>query len=111
MLLTLLKFQTVFDNVDAYLDQFVSRLYSLNQYGIPEAGFGFVYDRKSAIYAAVYKKVLAHKERWTKKFNDFDHLTTVQLPLVGTDEERIEILQNSRTNHLNQLYGSHRTYR
>ena len=83
------------DQIDALSGHFINHLHRLNQFGMPQTGFGFIYDRKSSIYAAVYKKVLDYKKRWEEKKTTFEDLMTNQFPAATTDEERIGILQKA----------------
>lgn len=96
------NFEITFDNkdtiiaqVDVVVGHFINYLHQLSQFGIPQAGFGFVYDRKSAIYAAVYKKVLDYKKRWEEKILTYNDLMGPQLSDAMTDEEKISILQKA----------------
>ena len=81
--------------IDAILVHFINHLHLLNQFGMPQTGFGFIYDRKSAIYAAVYKKVLDYKKRWEEKKTAFDILMTNRFSEATTDEEKITVLQKA----------------
>lgn len=81
--------------IDTLSEHFIDNLHHLNQFGMPQTGFGFIYDRKSTIYAAVYKKVLDYKKRWEEKKAEFNNLMMNQLPAATTDEERISILQKA----------------
>ncbi|MFQ5636633.1 MAG: hypothetical protein ACE5IR_01395 [bacterium] len=81
--------------IDTLSGHFINHLHRLNQFGLPQTGFGFIYDRISAIYAAVYKKVLDYKKRWDEKKTAYDDLIDNQLPAAATDEEKMSILQKA----------------
>lgn len=87
--------EQIIAGIDDYLDLFVNRLYTLSRFGIPHSGFGFIYDRKAAIYNAFYKIVLDYEQRWQEKNTSYEDLISVQLPAAATDEEKLEILQKA----------------
>jgi hypothetical protein len=81
--------------IDALAGQFADQLHLLNQFGMPRTGFGFIFDRKSAIYARVYKMVLDYKKRWEEKSAAFDDLINNHLDAAATDEEKVLVLQKA----------------
>jgi hypothetical protein len=81
--------------IDTLLGYFITYLSLLNQFGMPQTGFGFIYDRKSDIYAAIYKKVLEYKKRWVEKKDAFMDLMDNQFPAATIDDEKISILQKA----------------
>ncbi len=90
----------IIDKIDAVVGNFITHLHQLSQYGIPQSGFGFIYDRKSSIYSVVYKKVLDYRNRWLEKQIKYDDLidsTQPQPPdfVETTDEEKYSILQRA----------------
>ena len=91
----------IIDGIDDYITHFISHLKSTNQFGIPQSGFGFVYDRKASFYSALYKKVLKYKKRWEDKAEKYDDFIQQLLPPVApgdeilTDEQKIEVLQKA----------------
>ena len=74
--------------LDALIGSFTAHLRKLSLFGIPQAGFGFVYDRRRDIFVALYRRVVAYKNRWVDKGLEFDELVTVLIPGAPTDEER-----------------------
>jgi hypothetical protein len=84
----------IIGKIDAYIELFLNRLHSLSQFGIPQAGFGFIFDRKAAIYADFYKKVLEYKKRWEGKAIKYDNLIA-DFTSVSSDVEKLEILQKA----------------
>ncbi|MCZ6900426.1 MAG: hypothetical protein O7F74_09330, partial [Bacteroidetes bacterium] len=91
---TLANQQQITDNLDDYVGLFLTRLSSLSKFGIPQTGFGFIYDRKASIYIAIYKKVLDYKKRWEDKQTKYSDLM-VDFGNATSDEEKIEILQKT----------------
>ncbi len=93
--------EQIIDGIDDYIVNFISHLRSINKFGIPQAGFGFVYDRKAGVYSAFYKKVLEYKNRWEDKISKYDVLMNKLQPpfspgdAILTDEQKIEILQQA----------------
>jgi hypothetical protein len=80
---------------DNRLDRFVAHLNELSRFGILEAGFGFVYDRRRAIHAAVRTAVAEYRNRWRERRDQYDDLIDNQLPAATTDEERYRILADA----------------
>lgn len=93
--ITLGNKNAIMAQVDALVGHFINHLHKLSQFGIPQSGFGFIYDRKSAIYSDVYKKVVDYKSRWLKKQAKYEDLIDTQLPAATTDEERFFIMQEA----------------
>jgi hypothetical protein len=91
--------------IDTLAGHFINHLHRLNQFGMPQTGFGFIFDRKSAIYAEVYKKVLDYKKRWEEKSATFHDLINNQLNAAATDEEKILILQKAERS-ISTVYSS-----
>lgn len=92
---TLANQEQIIEGIDEYIDAFIDRLHSLSLFGLQQAGFGFIYERKALIYANAYRKVKAYKEKWVNKLATYDQYITVDLPLATTDEERIVLLQKA----------------
>ncbi len=84
----------IINKIDDYVALFLTRLHGLSQFGIPQAGFGFIFDRKATIYADIYKKVLEYKKRWEGKHEKYTGLM-VDFENASSDEEKIEILQKA----------------
>lgn len=83
------------DDLDGYIDSFIDDLFDLNQFGIQEAGYGFVYDRKAEIYGGVYQKVLDYKKTWEDKLVDYDAFIAASAAVGLSDDEKIEILRKA----------------
>lgn len=86
---------TVINSIDDYIMEFTDQLHRVSAFGMPQAGFGFVYDRKKSIYAAIGKKVKAYVERWEEKLSTYEGLVTTQYAAAATEEERFAILQKA----------------
>jgi hypothetical protein len=84
----------IIGKIDAYIELFLNRLHKLSHFGIPQAGFGFVFDRKATIYADFYNKVLAYKNRWEDKATKYDNFIAEITPATP-DEEKLELLQKA----------------
>jgi hypothetical protein len=80
---------------DARIDQFIMHLSALSRFGIPQAGFGFVYDRRRSIHAAVCQKVADYRTRWRERQSQYETLINVRLPAATTVEESYAILENA----------------
>ena len=86
---------TLISEIDDYVDLFVAQLREANLYGIPGTGFGFAYQRQSAIYEAVYRKVKAYAKRWEEKLAHYEDLVNVQFVAATTEEQRFKILHEA----------------
>ncbi len=84
----------IISKIDAYAAAFIGRMHSLNQFGIPQSGFGFLYDRKSDIYESVYKKVMALKQRWEEKKLKYDAIL-LGAGAMASDDEKLEALKKA----------------
>lgn len=84
--------EVALDSIDDYVAEFVSQLREANLFGIPEAGFGFVYERISVIYREVYKKLIAYTERWEEKLATYEDLVNEKFASATTEEEKVEVL-------------------
>jgi hypothetical protein len=80
---------------DAVAAAFSDHLRELSLHGIPQAGFGFIYDRQRAIYSAIIQTVMTYKQRWLEKDARYQDLINNQLPAAADDTERIRILQEA----------------
>ena len=85
-------FDTLVAQLDSFNVAFVDQLAELNKFGILEAGFGFVYDRKANIYGAIYQKVLDYTNRWAKNLEEFDALITESQAPTLNDQDKTAIL-------------------
>lgn len=81
--------------IDSVVGHFIDHMHRLSLYGIPQSGFGHVYDRKSAIYSAVYQKIVEIRDRWQEKKEKYEDLIDNQFPAAGSDEEKIRILMEA----------------
>jgi hypothetical protein len=84
----------IISKIDDFSTLFLNRLHSLSQFGTPQTGFGFIYDRKASIYAAVYEKVLKYKKRWEEKQTKYDSFM-VDAGAASTDEEKLGLLRKA----------------
>lgn len=82
----------ILNQFDALSDQFINQLSRLGRFGIPQAGFGYVYDRKNAVVTSLYEKITEYKKRWDDKVTEYENLIDIQLPAAPTDEEKTDIL-------------------
>ncbi|MBA3315747.1 MAG: hypothetical protein H0T47_20980 [Planctomycetaceae bacterium] len=80
---------------DVRLDRFITHLSALSRFGIPQAGFGFVYDRRRTIHAAVCWKVVEYRTRLRERQSQYEMRINVDLLAATTDEERYEILESA----------------
>jgi hypothetical protein len=79
---------------DTRIDHFLTHQSALSRFGI-QSGFGFVYDRRRAIHAAVYQKIADVRSRWRERQSKYDTLINVDLSAATTDDERYEILESA----------------
>ncbi|CCQ90843.1 conserved hypothetical protein [Nitrospina gracilis 3/211] len=81
--------------IDSVLAHYIDVQYQLGRYGIPQAGFGFIYERKRKLYSAIIKKVLNYKNAMLAKQAEYDDLIGIQLPAATTDEERFTLMKKA----------------
>lgn len=84
--------ETLFSQLDSFISSFINDLSFLNRFGLQQAGFGFVYDRKATIYSEIYQKVLHYRNRWLKKMQDFNDLIIASSDPSLVEEQRIDLL-------------------
>lgn len=92
---TMVNKDAIIGALDATTTSLIHKLGVLNRFGLPQTGFGHVYDRKAALYGGIQNQVLEYRNRWAEKRNVFDDLINVQLPLAVDDEAMLKILQNA----------------
>lgn len=81
--------------LDTFLGDYINTLYQLNQFGLGQTGFAYVYERKREIFDKIYQKFADYKNRWYEKLVQFDALITQsQDPLLG-DEQKIDLLRKA----------------
>ena len=81
--------------LDGYWELFTTQLAELSTFGIEQSGFGFTYDRKGSIYADLYRKVVAYKNRWVKKLETFDARIVDAADPALSDEDKSRILKKA----------------
>lgn len=82
-------------DVDQQISEFVEAFAKFSLYGLTEAGFGFAYDRRQAMYAAILKKMEERLKAWGGKLAEFNDLMMNALPAAPTDEEKSEVLRRA----------------
>jgi hypothetical protein len=92
--LTLANKSQILTGIDAYIHSFIERMKILSLFGIPSAGFGFIFNSKSAIYSSFYKKILDLKTRWEGKHTRYQELMT-QYSSATEEDEQLELLQKA----------------
>jgi len=80
------------DNVDQWIDDFAPLAHRIARFGLAEASFAFAYDKKSAEYAALTKRIDELQHGWTQRLADFDTAMTDYAGLIGTNEEKTSFL-------------------
>ena len=89
------NFATIASGFEALANAFVTHMTALSRFGLAGAGSGFLYDRERAVAAALYTKVLAFRKRWDDYANRYQEIIDVQLPVAGSDQERIDLLHRA----------------
>lgn len=80
---------------DIRIGGFITHMNGLSRFGIPQSGFGFVFDRRRAVHAAVRTEVAGYRRRWRERRDQYDDLVVNRLPAAATDEERYKILADA----------------
>ncbi len=81
--------------LDTFIDNYIDTLYQLNQFGLIQTGFGYIYDRKKEIYTSIYKKVEDYHQRWVDKFTKFEKLIRESKDIALGDAEKIDLLRKA----------------
>ncbi|MEP0914103.1 hypothetical protein NDI45_24660 [Leptolyngbya sp. GB1-A1] len=83
-------------NIDDRLNRFIESAAALNQFGLPQTGYGFALDWKRLRYRALIAKIEDLLNRWQDKLDAFDTLLTQYdaLPAATTDDDRFALLAN-----------------
>lgn len=70
-------------------------LSKLSLYGLPQTGFGFIYQRKKEIFKGLLDKIAALATKWDGRLSQFDQamLDYTALPPATSDEEKTQFLQ------------------
>jgi hypothetical protein len=93
--ITLGNLAALIAQADARIGQFITHQRALSRFGIPQAGFGFIFDRRRAIHVAVHQKVAEYRSRWRERKDQFEILINVDLPGATSDEERYALLERA----------------
>lgn len=83
------------NELDTFISDYVSTLHQLNQFGLAQTGFGYVYERKREIYDKIYQKVKNYKKRWDEKLIQFDILIKEALAPGLSPEQQIDLLRKA----------------
>ncbi|CAL1519322.1 hypothetical protein [Chitinophaga sp. MM2321] len=88
----------ILNNIDIYMSDLVNILSAAGQSGLPQTGFGFIYDRKNQLFTTLLKKLQDLIKRWDDKLIDFDDLITAYgaLPGTATTDEKFDLLLKAR---------------
>ncbi len=84
--------------INQLMNDLTAILFELTKSGFPQSGFGFIYDRKKIMYAALIQKLDALIKRWDDKLVAFDDFITEYsaLPGTATVEEKMALLEKAR---------------
>jgi hypothetical protein len=86
---------TLLAGVDGYLDETVELLASAASFGIPQSGWGFVYEWRRAALGDLLAAVAALVAGWDKRLKEFDALVAAYdaLPESTSEADRFKALQ------------------
>ena len=93
--LTMENQAAILNNVDTFAAAYLAALSVLSEFGLPQAGFGYIYDRIAVLFASIYEVVAAYKQRWSDKKERYRILIEEELDDATSDEEKIAILQKA----------------
>ncbi len=62
----------ILSGIDTFSDQVIDLLERASRAGIPQTGWGFIYQRRAGIYTRLLEKITALVERWTDRLVAFD---------------------------------------
>ncbi len=80
--------------VDQHVDKLVALLKRAATFGVAQAGWGFAYDFRRRVFAAILGQAADLVTRWQVKLDEFNARLNDEalLPLTATDEERFNLL-------------------
>ncbi|HYI09408.1 MAG TPA: hypothetical protein VEK57_10090, partial [Thermoanaerobaculia bacterium] len=80
--------------IDQTIDVLATILSSAALFGIPQTGWGFLYDQRAALFRAVLKNVAAAAARFDERRDEFNAVMAEYqgLPAAATTAERFEVL-------------------
>lgn len=72
-------------------------LYKLSFYGIPQTGFGFIYQTQKEIFSSMLSKIATLTTKWEDRLAKFDQamIDYTTLPLTTLDIQKIQFLQSA----------------
>lgn len=80
--------------VDDHVDELAGLLARAASFGLPQAGWGFAYDFRRRVFAAILHQGASLAARWAERLAQFDARIAEHdaLPLDATEEERVALL-------------------
>jgi uncharacterized protein YdcH (DUF465 family) len=84
----------ILSGIDTFSDQLIGLLERASRSGIPQTGWGFIYQRRAALYTRLLDAIAALVDRWTDRLASFDAamLDYDNLPVATPDAERFDLL-------------------
>jgi len=89
----------IINQIDDLMSDYVQILSGAGKTGLPQTGFGFVYDRKKEQYTALIKKLKELINRWDESLLEFNILISEYetLPPLTSSEDKFAVLQKARS--------------
>jgi hypothetical protein len=81
--------------IDTAMSDLVSILSSVGEFGLPQTGYGFIYDRKKQLFSSLLQKIDELIKRWDDRLLDFDALI-IAYGALTTNEEKFDLLLKAR---------------
>lgn len=94
-LITSLNNVQILNTIDTLMADLVNILSAAGEFGLPQTGYGFIYDRKKQLFSALLKKLDELITRWDERLANFDALMIAYGGLT-TDEEKFDLLLKAR---------------
>jgi hypothetical protein len=87
----------VLANIDTYAQTGVAGMADAALFGIPQAGWGFIYDWQKNEFRSILKKCADLVSRWNDQLTAFDNLITTYnaLPAGTSDQDKFVLLQKA----------------
>jgi hypothetical protein len=85
----------ILSTIDTLCNDLVKILSAVGQSGIPQAGFGFIYDRKKQLFINLLNKLNELITRWDERLMNFDNLLADYAGLATADE-KFDLLLKAR---------------
>ncbi|HVW64599.1 MAG TPA: hypothetical protein VHB01_06250, partial [Nitrosospira sp.] len=87
---------TILSDIDQYLESIIAACREIAGYGLPQTGFGPLYETKGNLFAQLLKKVADTAVRFQDKLDEYEALMNTLPTQPGEEERKALLLQAER---------------